>query len=244
MLQNTRGIVLRSIKYGETSLVSKIFTESFGVQSYIIQGIRTSGRKQSRAGLLQPSSLLELTVYQKANKNLLYLKEFQAGYFYQTVQQEVVKNTIALFSIELLLRLLPEHAPLPELFEFSFNYFQALDRMPVNEVANFPLYFIIQCSNLLGYELKGRYSDKTSYLNLQEGGFSEKPPVFGSQVTVEDAVSLDRLLIINDPLFLNNVDLNAPGRFRLLTWYLDFLHQHSQHLSAIKSLEVLKSILH
>src|SRR5690606_19410563 len=105
------------------------------------------------------------------------LREFQSAYIYRSLQEEVIKNSIALFSVELLLRLLPEHAPQPELFDFCFDYFTTLDSFSPEQTANFPLYFIIQISRFLGYELKGNYSETTPHLNLHEGGFSETLPL-------------------------------------------------------------------
>ncbi len=244
MLQSTAGIVLRSIKYGETSLITNIFTEHFGIQSYIIQGVRTSKSKNNRAGLLQPATLLELVAYQKTGNNLQRLREFHAAYLYQSLQEEVIKNSVALFSVELLLRLLPEHAPLPEVFHFSFDYFRQLDQMPVTEVANFPLYFVVQCSKYLGYELKGNYSEQTPHLHLHEGGFSEHHPTLRPFVSDEDAGALAQLLKVKSPIELKEIAINAAIRNRLLDWYLEFLHQHTQHLGPIKSLAVLRAILH
>ena len=37
MITTTQGIVLRSIKYGETSLVCTVFTRLYGVQTYLVQ---------------------------------------------------------------------------------------------------------------------------------------------------------------------------------------------------------------
>jgi DNA repair protein RecO (recombination protein O) len=42
MLHKTKGLVLRAVKYGETSLVVTMFTELFGVQSYMVNGVRTA----------------------------------------------------------------------------------------------------------------------------------------------------------------------------------------------------------
>ena len=39
MITKTKGIVLNYIKYGDTSIICKIYTKLFGVQSYIINGI-------------------------------------------------------------------------------------------------------------------------------------------------------------------------------------------------------------
>jgi DNA repair protein RecO (recombination protein O) len=244
MLQATRGIVLRSVKYGETSLISTIFTEQYGVRSYLVKGVRTNKTRNSRAGLLQPATLLDLSVYFRSQKNLQHLREFHPAHVYRSLQEEVVKNSIALFSVELLLRLLPEHAPLPELFEFSFNYFSLLDETPVNAVANFPLYFIIQCSHLLGYEVRGTYSNETPHLNLQEGAFTSDPPPIAPFLNDDDTRAMDSLLQINEYAQLNEIQMNATIRFRLLDWYIAFLHQHTQHLGHIRSLTVLQAILH
>lgn len=244
MLQNTKGIVLRSVKYGETSLICTIFTGYFGVQSYMVQGIRSSRSKSNRAGLFQPATLLELVVYNKPQTNLQRIKEFQPAYIYTNLQEEIVKNSIALFSVELLLRLLPEHASMPELFDFSFAYFEALDKLPVSDVANFPLYFIINCSRLLGYDIKGHYSADTPHLNLHEGGFTHNAPALSPYVSEEDAKVFEQVLQIANTAELKHIDMNAAMRYRLLDWHMEFLQQHTQHLGNIKSLAVLQAILH
>ena len=243
MLQETRGIVLRSIKYGESSLITTIFTQHFGVQTYLVQGVRTSKAK-NKAALLQPATLLELVAYQNPEKNLQRLREFQYAYICTSMQEEVIKNSIALFSVELLFRILPEHAPMPELFDFSFEYFKNLDQMEVNHTANFPLYYIIQSSRLLGYELLGSYSDLTPHLNLYEGGFSSHPPHSRPFVSDGDARELQKLLLVKDLGELKDVPMNGSMRFRLLDWYMEFLQQHTQHLGQLKSLAVLRAILH
>ncbi len=244
MLQNTRGIVLRSVKYGETSLISTIFTELYGVQSYMVQGIRSAKNKSHNAGLLQPSTMLDLAVYHNPQKKMQRIREFRPAHIYHSLHEDVIKNSIALFSAELLLKLLPEHALMPELFEFSFDYFVQLDTLPVNEVANFPLWFIVQCSNLLGYPLRGDYSAATPHLNLREGGFTSQSPATSPYVNDEDAKALGELLKENGYTGISKVQMNAAMRYRLLDWYIEFLHQHTQHLGTIRSLAVLQAILH
>lgn len=242
MLQQTKGIVLRSVKYGETSLISTIFTQSFGVQAYILQGIRNS--KKNSSGLFQPGTILELVVYHKPSQNLHRIKEFRLAFFYTDLQQQVVKNSIALFSIEILLKLLPEHAPIPELFEFAVDYFKSLDTLPCSEVANFPLFFLIQCSRLLGFEIRGTYSENTAYLDLHEGTFTGDTPVYPPFLDNTDTKAMGEMLEANKTSELNSIKLNAKTRYRLLDWYLEFLYKHTQHLGNIKSLAVLRTVLH
>src|SRR5690606_33343156 len=130
--------------------------------------------KQNRAGLLQPATLLDLVVYQKPGANLQRIKEYHPAYIYTSLQEHVVKNSVALFSVELLLRLLPEHAPMPELFDSCFEYFRALDKTLA--AGNYPIYIIVHCANMLSYNISGSYSEQTPHLNLQEGGFSQNMP--------------------------------------------------------------------
>ena len=49
MLHSTKGIVLRTIKYGDTSIVVAIYTELFGVQSYLVNGVRTEKKSAGKA---------------------------------------------------------------------------------------------------------------------------------------------------------------------------------------------------
>ena len=42
MTHKTKGIVFRTVKYGETSLVVTVYTEFFGVQTYMVNGARST----------------------------------------------------------------------------------------------------------------------------------------------------------------------------------------------------------
>lgn len=244
MVQQTRGIVLRAIKYGETSLIVNIFTELYGVNAYMVQGVRTAKARQNRAGLLQPATLLDMAVQHKPQTNLQRIREYHPAYIYTNLQEEIVKNSIALFSVEVLLKLLPEHAAMPEVFDLCFEYFRALDQLPPDKIANFPVFFISRLGSLLGYELRGSYTPATPHLNLQEGAFTAFMPVVRPFVSDEDAKALSDIIRIEKAERLSDIALSAAARYRLLEWYLEFLHQHTQHLGSIKSLAVLQAILH
>src|SRR4051794_14343326 len=109
MIHKTKGIVLRSVKYGETSLVVTVFTELFGLQSYLVNGVRTIPKKgTAKANLFQPSSILDLVAYHNDFKNLQRLKEFRWAFLYQHVLSDIRKNAVAMFLIELLGKCLKE----------------------------------------------------------------------------------------------------------------------------------------
>src|ERR1041384_8381166 len=127
MLHIARGIVLRVVKYGDTSVIASIFTELFGMQSYIVNGARSSKPKASKGNLLQPGNILDLVVYHHDQKNIQRISEYKMSYIYTSLHVNVVKNTVALFIIEILQKALrqPEHTP--ALFYFTSTALQALD---------------------------------------------------------------------------------------------------------------------
>ena len=57
MLHKTRGIVFSYTEYRETSLIVKIYTELFGIQSYIVNGVRKKNAKLN-VGWFQPLTLV------------------------------------------------------------------------------------------------------------------------------------------------------------------------------------------
>src|SRR5215510_5423380 len=108
-LHKTKGIVLRTVKYGETSVVVTMFTSLFGVQSYLVNGVRTQTRKTSgKASMFQPSAMLDLVVYHHETKHLNRIREFHWGHIYDQILSDVKKNAVALFMVELLTRCLKQ----------------------------------------------------------------------------------------------------------------------------------------
>ncbi len=244
MLTTTKGIVLRSVKYGETSLISTLFTRDNGIQSFMVQGVRSTRSKSNKAVLLQPASLLDIVAYQKPQGNLHRIRDMQFAHVYRQLQENITRNSIALFSVELLLRLLPENAPQPELFNMALDYFIQLDTLDTTEIANFPLYFLSQSSRRLGYEIRGSFSEATPHLNLHEGAFTAVPPTIHPFVEKHAAEALSQLIRTEHPKDLGTIAMNAATRFLLIEWYVSFLQNHTQHMGNIRSLQVLQAVLH
>ncbi|GAA4461762.1 hypothetical protein GCM10023093_07030 [Nemorincola caseinilytica] len=244
MLHKTQGIVLRPVKYGDTSLVVTIFTEQFGIQAYMVKGVRVTGATRNRASYFQPGTLLDMVVYMQHGKNMQLIREYHAAYIYTSVHESVTKNSILMFSAELMLRLLPEHAPLPDLFTAASKYLISLDTADPRHVANYPLWFLALCSRLLGYDPRGSYGPATPYLDREYGGFSAHPPAYPPYTTTEDAFALHQVLLANDHDAIQGIAINSEMRSRLIDWYIAFLQQYTQHLGNIRSLPVLRSVLH
>ena len=150
MTEKTRGLVLSYIKYKETSIICKIFTESFGIQSYIINGIRNS--KSKNIGLFQPLNILELVVYHKKSSDLQRIKETKLQYLYKTMHLDIKKISMCFFLSEFLSKVLSNEENQNEKFEFILNSLIFLDSLSTG-YSNFHIQFLIKFARLCGFEI-------------------------------------------------------------------------------------------
>jgi len=243
-LHKTKGIVLRAVKYGETSLIVTMFTEIFGLQSYLVNGVRTSSKKGSgKANLFQPTAILDLVVYHNELKHLNRIKEFKWSYLYQHIFSDVPKNAVALFMIELLTKCLKQPEANPELFEFCEDAFIHLDESTGSVMANFPLFFALHLPVFFGFRISDEYSDKNSIVDLQEGMFVSERPNHFHFLEGKQAEVTSELLKMMQPEELEQLKLNHDFRRQLLFAYETYYALHIQDFGTMKTLPVLKEVL-
>lgn len=242
MIYLTKGIVLRTIKYGETSVIVSILTEVFGIQSYMVNGVRTSG-KTSKSHFFQPSSILELQVYHNELKNLQRIKDIRWNVLYKNILSDVTKNSVALFMVELLQKSLKQPEANEDLFHFCEDAFLQLDISDVEIMANFPIYFSLQLVPFLGFRLQNNYSDKRNIFNVEEGNFSEENPVVSVSVSAETSYYISELLKVIHPRDLCDIKMNRKIRGVILKIMESFYEWHIPEFGKMKTLTVLSEIL-
>ena len=248
MTHKTKGIVLKSIRYGETSLVVTVFTELFGVQTYMVNGVRSSKKTGNKAALYQPSSLLDMDVYHNDQKSMHRIRECNWSFLYKNILSDVVKNSIAVFMVELLQKTLKQPEQNSDLFYFCEEALQQLDVAPPAVAANFPLYFSLQLTQFFGF----RFSDwkpvqlqesQPVYLDLLEGVFTDQPPEHLHFMETEDALLTSELLKIMQPHELDQVKMNQQKRRQLLLRFMEYYTLHIPDFGKIKTLQVLQEVL-
>ncbi len=242
MIYSTKGIVLRCIKYGETSIIASIFTELFGVQSYMVNGVRTSG-KTSKAHFFQPSSLLDLQVYHNDLKNLQRIKDLKWSVLYKNILSDVTKNTVALYMVELLQKCLKQPEANAALFYFCEDAFLQLDTAGIEVTANFPIYFSLQLAPFFGFRLLENYSEEKNIFNLQEGNFSNSNSAAPDHLSVEISYYISQLLKAIHPEDLNEIKLNRNIRKDILKSMQSYYAWHIPEFGSMKTLPVLSEIL-
>lgn len=191
MLIPTRGLVLRQTKYGETSLICTIYTEELGIQSYLVNGIRSTKAKQ-KANLLRPMSLLQMVVYYREGKNLQRIREMSHDYLYQSMLFDITKGAIGLFMIEVLNKVLKEESPNSDLFDFLHTHFMDLDQRGEG-LGNYPLLFLLRLSSYLGF-FPHADASPGAYFDLEEGQFPMNRPFHPNYINRPQSDALHQLV--------------------------------------------------
>ena len=228
MLHKTRGIVLNYLKYGESSIIVKIFTEEFGVQSYIVNSVRSS-KSKSKIALFQPLTLLDMVVYYREQANLHRIKEMKCLVPFISIPFEFRKSGIALFMTEVLLKTVKSEEQNQSLFEFLQEAVLRLDRLQQN-YSNFHLQFLLQLSSYLGF---APGTAEELYEQVHPGGNTS-----GFAADEKEAVEA---MLQQD--FDNNIRLGVEQRKHILTNILHFYRLHIDNFGELKSLSVLQEVM-
>ncbi|WP_353182333.1 DNA repair protein RecO [Parapedobacter lycopersici] len=239
MRHKTRGIVLKHTNYSETSVVAQIFTEKFGLQSYIVNGARKPRAKIGTV-LLQPLFLLDMVVSYNERGTLHRIVEARQLPAFQTIPYDVYKRAVLLFLNEMLYKSLRQQGTDEPLFDYIFNAVSWLDsaeKMP----PDFHLYFLVKLSKFLGFH-PAPPKPGCVFFDLKDGVFCQTLPGhpfalqhphtthFASLLTC----SMEQLPSLRIPL--------ADRRF-LLEKIIDFYRLHIDSLGEIKSHAILEEVL-
>lgn len=243
MLHKTKGIVLRSVKYGDTSLVVTIYTESFGIQTYLVNGVRTDRKSSSKANIYQPTTLLDLIAYHQPNKNLQRIKEVKLHHLYQSLNFSMVKNSIGIFITELISKSISEQETNTDLYDFFEETFLYIDQEEENKLANFPLFFTIQMCQHLGFGIQSNEEIESPVFDLQNGQFVDFHSL--KHIHYLENKKANWLLQLNKFAYsdVKNISFNQSQRKEILNDLLLYLKIHVPQMPALKSIEILHEIL-
>ncbi|MDQ3395209.1 MAG: DNA repair protein RecO [Bacteroidota bacterium] len=225
MLYKTRGIVINYIRYKESSIIVKIFTEQFGIQSYIVNGVRS--KKGSKIALYQPLTLLELVVYHKYNANLFRISEIKCPEPFNNIPKDIKRSCIAMFLTEVLSKALKGETE-PKLFDFIYQTILFLEHIEVN-FENIHLQFLLKLSRYLGFEPESEVEI------LDQIG---QVPVENEQI---NEPALLKALLVSD--YTNDIKINNRSRRKLLDILLKYYSLHIESFGEMKSVVVLKEVM-
>ncbi|HRP88932.1 MAG TPA: recombination protein O N-terminal domain-containing protein [Edaphocola sp.] len=244
MIIGTKGIVLKVVKYGDTSIICNIFTELLGLQAYLIKGVRSQSKHNAKGVLFRSGNILEMQVYHQDSKAINYIKEYHLDYFFKGIGEDVIKNAIMLFCVEVLGNFVTTPDAQEDLFYFTVDFLKKIDTLDNKYLANAPIYFLKETSRLMGYAFSEQFDEEHCFFNPLEGNFQQQQ--------VLDTHGFDKRLsfiifnILNERSLENVLafHLESIDRKSILEAYLIFLQWHDKSFKPLKSLPVLQAILH
>lgn len=239
MMLKTRGLVLRSMKYRESSLILDIYTEIQGLRSYIVNGVRSS-RSKHAAGLFQLMSLVDLVVYHREDRSLNRIKEVRPAYIYQRVPFDVMRGTLGLFMAEVAQKILREREENQPLFQFLYRTFTHLDQTP-HSIGNLHLHYLLELSTFLGFMPTGTFNEQTPLFDLQEGQFIAGLPGHKYFLEEERSAKLSALLERSRET-AHEVTFSRSDRRNLLNELLMYYRLHIEGFPEINAHQILQEV--
>jgi len=237
MLLSTRAIVLSTVKYGDNSVVAKMYTQQSGMVSFMVNGVfgKKGGNKSS---FLQPLSLLEVVMQVRSNKSLQTLKEIKVEIPFSTIYQSPVKIAQSLFIAEVLHHTIKEEEANPNLFDFihtTIHYFDAFS----GNIPNFHLKFLLDFSRFLGFFPTNNFTEKTPYFQFTDGVFLNHYADTCLDIAKSSVIGNLLNCKINE---LQLIPLNRNQRQIIVKHLIDYYKWHIPSLPLFKTTDVLEAV--
>ena len=237
-LHKTRGIALRVSDYSETSVIARIYTEHFGMQSYLLNGAK---RKKSTVKLtmLQPMTLLALNVYHKSGKGLQRVSEMRSEPVLSTIAFDMSKTSAAFLMSEIIFKTVQESEANKNLFDFIFNAVLLLDKQETAGCLH--LSFLMHLASHLGFFPQENFSQEKKYFNLKEGLFQEQLPQHPHWLDVSLSGSFFELMKTPPE---KNIGLNFSSLVQknILSALMMYYRLHVEGFKGIRSQQILEEV--
>jgi len=239
MLHKTRGIVFHVTDYSESSVVAKIYTELFGLQSYLVNSVRKKNPKVKPTAL-QPLALIDLVVYHKERGGLQRLAEVRNNPALKSIPFDVQKSSIILFMNEVLFKSVKEEEANRSLFTFIFNTIELLD-LQENTLSDFHLVFMVQLTKYLGFFPQDNFSESNPVFNLEEGVFQPEMPHHPFFV-VHPLSEYFNLLLKASLNFSDDLKIPLQYKRQLIEMMISYFQLHVSGFGNVKSHKVLEEV--
>tara|TARA_B110000091_G_scaffold139978_1_gene149595 strand:+ start:387 stop:1109 length:723 start_codon:yes stop_codon:yes gene_type:complete len=234
---NTKAIVLSSLKYGDTSLIVKCYTQEEGVKSYLIRGVLKPKKKGIKAAYFQPLTQLKIIANHNTKNTLNSIKEIQVIHPYKSIHTDIVKQSVVMFLSEVLSNAIQEEEQNLALYEYLETAFIWLDLH--DKVANFHLLFLLNLTGFLGFYPDTLEINKKGF-DLLEGNFSDSIHE-KNVISNNDFYQFKKLLgIIFDTL--EEVAYSKDERQLVLQVIIHYFKLHLDSFRDPKSLQVLETV--
>ncbi len=234
---STPGIVLRTTRYSDTSLIVKIYTEAQGTQSFIIKNA-FSKKSRVKASFFAPLALVNVTYHDHNDSRLKHIKDILREESPAHAGFSPVRNALILFCDEVLYKLLFDSGPDTQLYSFLETEIRQINGTEHFQ-PDFPARFLLRLSTLLGFCPENNWDETTCHFSLTESRFVKYS--LNSQNELPEAESRYLSQLLNQE---NTDDADRTIRNSLLRSIIDYFKIHNEQIHQIESAEILATVLH
>ncbi|HBS88847.1 MAG: hypothetical protein A2W91_01100 [Bacteroidetes bacterium GWF2_38_335] len=238
MLVKTESIVIRNIRYNDSSIIVQMYTRELGRQSFFVT-LSKNRKSAIKAAFFQPMFILNIEADVKQGRELQRIREVHIDTPYSDIPFNIKKNTTTLFLSEMLGKSLQEESQDIDLFDFiktGMTYFDVLEK----NIADFHLAFLIKLTRYLGFG-PVRTSSPQEYLDFIEGKFSDHAPVHGFSALNHSAGYFNNCMTLPYNK-LNDLQLTNQQRATILEDILTYYKIHLPGFTGLHSLDILREV--
>lgn len=238
MIYTTRAIVFRTVKFGETSLITDMYTEQKGLQTFMVHSVRKS-KATTPPSYLQIMSLVEVVGYFKEVRKIHHIKEVRLAHPYQTIPFDPEKSAVITCLAEICSKCITTADPHPDLFTFLFDSLVSYDAADGARDRNFLIRFLVGLSQYLGFgfELEEEVPPN-GFFDLQQGHVVPKATSHLYLMSIDDYRIVHAIMKDDqDPL-----SIDQAVRRRILDQLITYYQLHVESLKEVNSIKVLREL--
>ncbi|MCR5077965.1 MAG: DNA repair protein RecO [Prevotella sp.] len=239
MILKSKAIVLRSLKFGESSLIVDMFTEAEGRVSFMTHIPKTSKGKIKKQ-YFQPLSLLELEFDFRQRVSLQRIREVRLLHPYASIPFDPVKSAILLFLSEFLYYVTRGEQQNPYLYNYVLTSMEWLDEAE-REYANFHLVFMMRLSRFVGFYPNLEAYRPGAWFDLRNATFCGHAPLHPDYLLPAEASGIS-LLMRMDYENMHLFRLSRHDRNRIAETVLRYYRIHVPDMPELKSFQVMREV--
>lgn len=234
---STKAIVLSSLKYSDSSLIVKCYTQEEGIKTYLIKGVLKARKGGIKVAYFQPLTQLKIHANHSRRGALNSIKEVQISYPYTSVYKDIIKQSVVMFLSEMLSYSIKEEERNNSLYEYLETGLIWLDVH--DKIANFHLLFLLNLTRFLGF-YPDLPEEEAFGFDLLEGSYtgvsSGKNVISGNNF-----YQFKKLLGINFDS-IEKVSFSKQERQLVLKIIIRYYELHLEGFKNPKSLKILETV--
>lgn len=239
MIEKTRAVVLKRIKYSDSGIIVNLYTEKYGRQTVLIKGGH-SRKAKVKSSLFQVLNVLEIELDYKIKREIHSVRDAVSVQPLHDIFINPEKSAMAFFIAEVLVKSLREEEPNMQLFELISKNIFVLEDLE-NNYQNFHLSFLVHLISHIGFKPATNYSNETPFFNLREGLFLPMNTISQESLDIEQSKVFIELMRTS-PLYSGQLMINQSMRRILIQKIIAFYNFHIPSFGSMKTLPVLQEV--